>query len=261
MFNRLLKRFGCNNKFAAFSCILLRATRVSISVTAVQAAVLIDMRLTVCNHPAHVLRVFYAEPTCWLPTIFERVNDSEEANLDVDLLRRISAGDRAAYADFYDRHSVLMYSVACKILNHSAEAEDVFQEACLQIWEKAGAFDPKLGKVSSWAAILVRNKAIDRIRSSQRRSRLADEAGAEFAITQETSSLANEAVHGFDKARIIQAAIGELPAEQRHAIELAYFSGLTQHEISEKLSAPLGTVKARIRRGLLRLRDQLEGRL
>lgn len=224
-------------------------------------AVLIDMSPSVCNHPTHIVRIFFAETTCWLPTIFERVNDPEDANLDIALLRRISAGDRAAFAEFYDRHSALMYSVACKILNNSVEAEDVMQEACLQIWEKARAFDPKLGKVSSWAAILVRNKAIDRIRASQRRNRLADEAGAEFAITSESDGMANEAMHGFDKARIIQSAISELPAEQRHAIELAYFSGLTQHEISEKLSEPLGTIKARIRRGLLKLRDQLEGRL
>ncbi len=196
-----------------------------------------------------------------MPIIFERVNDPEDASLDADLLRRIGEGDRVAFAEFYDRHSALMYSVACKILNNSDEAEDVLQEACLQIWEKARAFDPKLGRVSSWAAILVRNRAIDRIRASQRRNRLADEAGAEIAITNEVSNLANEAVHGFDKAKIIQSAIGELPAEQRHAIELAYFSGLTQHEISQKLSEPLGTIKARIRRGLLKLRDQLEGRL
>ena len=154
-----------------------------------------------------------------------------------------------------------MFSVASKILNQAGDAEDVLQEVCLQIWEKAGRFDPKLGKPSSWAAIMVRNKAIDRIRASQRRTRLAEAAGVEFSIVAEAADSANAAVHGHDKAKLIQAAIVDLPAEQRHAIELAYFSGLTQNEISEKLHEPLGTVKARIRRGLLKLRDQLEGLL
>jgi RNA polymerase sigma-70 factor (ECF subfamily) len=152
-----------------------------------------------------------------------------------------------------------MFSVAAKILNDPGEAEDVLQEAFLQIWEKAGKFDPKLGKASSWAAILARNKAIDRIRSSQRRTRLAEEAGAAHAIAVEVSESANEMLFGHDKAKFIHSAIVELPEEQRQAIELAYFSGLTQDEISKKLNTPLGTIKARIRRGLLKLRDQLEG--
>ena len=194
-----------------------------------------------------------------MPICFERVNEPAEPKSDAELLRRTGAGDRAAFGEFYDRHATLMFSVASKILNDASEAEDVMQEVCVEIWEKARAFDPNLGKASSWAATLVRNKAIDGIRASQRRSRLAEQAGAEFAISAEADGSANEAIHGFDKAKMIQSAITELPAEQRRAIELAFFSGLTQHEISEKLSEPLGTVKARIRRGLLRLRDQLEG--
>jgi RNA polymerase sigma-70 factor (ECF subfamily) len=191
----------------------------------------------------------------------ELVSDQENQDRDIELLRQIAAGDRSAFGEFYDRHSVLMFSVASRILNDPSDAEDVMQEAFVQIWEKAGNFDPKLGKPSSWAAILVRNKAIDRIRGSQRRSRLALEAGAEMAIAAEANDSANDMVHGHDQAKLIHSAIVELPAEQRNAIELAYFSGLTQNEISEKLHEPLGTVKARIRRGLLKLRDQLEGLL
>jgi RNA polymerase sigma-70 factor (ECF subfamily) len=181
-----------------------------------------------------------------------------ERRRDNDLLRRIGTGDREAFAEFYDRHSTLMYSVAFRIMNDATEAEDVLQDAFFQVWEKAGSFDPKLGRASSWAAILVRNKAIDRIRASQRRTRLADDAGAEQAIATEVSDTANETIFGREKARLIQSAVIELPDEQRRAIELAYFSGLTQDEISKKLNEPLGTVKARIRRGLLKLRDQLE---
>jgi RNA polymerase sigma-70 factor (ECF subfamily) len=187
------------------------------------------------------------------------VNEPESQDRDIELLRQIAAGNRASFAEFYDRHSTLMFSVACKILNDTSEAEDVLQEAFMHIWEKASKFDSKLGKASSWAAILVRNKAIDRIRASQRRTRLAEEAGAEQAAVPNAAETANETVYGHEKANLIQSAIVDLPVEQRQAIQLAYFSGLTQDEISKKLNQPLGTIKARIRRGLIKLRDQLEG--
>jgi RNA polymerase sigma-70 factor, ECF subfamily len=187
------------------------------------------------------------------------VNEQESKDRDIELLRHIAAGDRTSFAEFYDRHSTLMFSVACRILNDAGEAEDVLQEAFLQIWEKAAMFDPKLGKASSWAAILVRNKAIDRIRTWQRRTRLAEEAGAEQGIAANVENTANETIYGHENAKLVQSAIVELPVEQRQAIELAFFSGLTQDEISKKLNQPLGTIKARIRRGLLKLRDQLEG--
>jgi RNA polymerase sigma-70 factor (ECF subfamily) len=217
------------------------------------------MSVYVCNDSSSVCRILFAKPAVSLPNICQRVNETPAQAEDVELLQRIAARDRTAFAEFYDRHSALMFSVAAKILNDAGEAEDVLQETFVQIWEKAGNFDPKLGKASSWVAILIRNKAIDKIRASQRRSRLAEEAGAEFAIAREAGDTANEAIHGHDKARLIQSAIVDLPPEQRRAIELAFFSGLTQDEISKKLSEPLGTIKARIRRGLLKLRDQLEG--
>jgi RNA polymerase sigma-70 factor (ECF subfamily) len=206
-----------------------------------------------------VLRVFTARPAGRSWCLTKSLNQPECQDRDVELLRQIAGGDRAAFAEFYDRHSTLMFSVATRILNDPAEAQDVLQEAFLQIWEKAAKFDPKLGKASSWAAILARNKAIDRIRASQRRSRLAEEAGAAQAIAEDVADSVNESLVGPEQAQLIQSAILELPGEQRQAIELAYFSGLTQDEISKKLNTPLGTVKARIRRGLLKLRDQLEG--
>jgi RNA polymerase sigma-70 factor (ECF subfamily) len=189
------------------------------------------------------------------------VNEQEAKDRDIELLRQIAAGDRTAFAEFYDRHSTLMFSIASRILNDPGEAEDVLQVVFLQIWETAGKFDAEIGKASSWAATLVRNKAIDRIRASQRRMRLAEESGVEQAIAAEAPDSANDTIYGRDKAQVIQSVIVGLPEDQRRAIELAYFSGLTQEEISKKLNEPLGTIKARIRRGLLKLRDQLEGLL
>jgi RNA polymerase sigma-70 factor (ECF subfamily) len=178
---------------------------------------------------------------------------------DFELFRRIVARDRAAFAEFYDRHSPRLYSIAQRILNDATEAQDVLQDAFLQLWEKAANFDPQLGQPSYWAVALVRNKAIDRVRASQRRARLMESAGAEAELTVGVAGSANEHLHGQEKAGLIRSALVDLPAEQRHAIELAFFSGLTQDEISVRLSQPLGTIKARIRRGLLKLRDQLEG--
>lgn len=183
-------------------------------------------------------------------------DDLQNRDRDAGLLRRISNGDQAAFAQFYDLYSNLLFSFAVKILNDPKEAEDVLQEVFLQIWDKAGTFDATLGKPSSWAITLVRNKAIDRIRASQRRVRLVEEAAAAPAPEAPT---ANESVHSLEKAALVRSAMAALPAEQRSAIELAFFTGLTQIEISDSLREPLGTIKARIRRGMLKLRDKLEG--
>jgi len=191
----------------------------------------------------------------------ERVSESADQDNDVRMLQRIAAGDRAAFAEFYDAYSGLLFSLAAKILNDAREAEDVLQEVCLQIWQKAGNYNPRLGKPIHWAVALARNKAIDRVRASQRRARLLEHATGARAGETAAPMAANEALHGRERAALIRNALAGLPPDQRHAIELAFFSGLTQDEISEKLREPLGTVKARIRRGMLKLRDLLEDAL
>src|SRR5579871_4175422 len=125
------------------------------------------------------ISVFEAKLDCALTFLNRLVNDALDR--DIELLRQIAAGNRAAFAEFYDRHSTLMFSVASRILNDPAEAQDVLQEVFVQIWEKAALFDSRLGKASSWAVALVRNKSIDRTRASQRRTRLAESAEANQA--------------------------------------------------------------------------------
>jgi RNA polymerase sigma-70 factor, ECF subfamily len=178
---------------------------------------------------------------------------------DVELLRRIGDGDRSAFSNFYDQYSGLLFSIAVKILNDAKEAEDVLQEVFMQIWNKADAYDPLLGKPASWAVTLTRNKAIDRIRASNRRSKLLEQATLEAGAFPDDSPSANEKLHGKENAEIIRSVVAALPPDQRRAIELAFFSGLTQDEISKTLQEPLGTIKARIRRGMLKLREDLEG--
>ncbi len=178
---------------------------------------------------------------------------------DVERLRRIAGGDRSAFSDFYDQYSGLLFSIAIKVLNDPKEAEDVLQEVFMQIWNKADAYDPLLGKPASWAVTLTRNKAIDRIRASQRRSKLLEQATVEANVVPEDSPSAHETLHGRENAEKIRSVVAALPADQRRAIELAFFSGLTQDEIAKTLQEPLGTIKARIRRGMLKLREKLEG--
>ena len=185
----------------------------------------------------------------------------ERARFDAELLRRMGRSDREAFAQLYDRFSRPLYATALRILNNAAEAEDIVQDVFLALWEKAAAYEVSRGSAFAWAVTLTRNRAIDRIRMRKRRNELLAETTAEDAGTRPAdagSDSAGELVSK-EQAGAVRAAVAALPAEQQRAVELAFFSGLTQQEIAEKLREPLGTVKARIRRGLLRLRDTLGG--
>ncbi|MEO8426189.1 MAG: sigma-70 family RNA polymerase sigma factor [Verrucomicrobiota bacterium] len=175
-----------------------------------------------------------------------------------DLLTRIAQQESEALALLYDRFAGVLFSVAAAILKDPAQAEDVLQEVFFQIWERASVYDSQLGKPLSWAVTLTRNKAIDRLRSTQRRNRLIE--GIMLEITNDTNlhnSVACDVVTN-ETAALVRSAMTQLPAQQREAIELAFFGGLTQLEIASALKQPLGTIKARIRRGMLQLRDALE---
>jgi RNA polymerase sigma-70 factor (ECF subfamily) len=177
---------------------------------------------------------------------------------DAQLLQRIAQRDRQAFSQLYDRYSGVLYSTTIRILNDPEEASDVLQETFLQIWEKAGSYDPKLGKPFNWALTLTRNKAIDRLRVLKRRYSFIEEVTQEFAEDRNARTAWNEEFVTSERATLIRAAVETLPLEQRQAIEMAFLGGMTQNEIAESLKQPLGTVKARIRRGMLKLRDGLK---
>jgi RNA polymerase sigma-70 factor (ECF subfamily) len=181
---------------------------------------------------------------------------------DGDLIRRMARGDKLACAELYDRFSRPLFSVALRILNDQSEAEDVVQDVFLALWEKANGFDADRGSAFGWAITLTRNRAIDRLRTRRRRSNLLNESFVEDLpggkSTAEPDS-ADDLIYK-EKTATVRAALSTLPPEQLRAVELAFFSGLTQQEIAARLSEPLGTVKARIRRGLLKLRDTLTRR-
>ncbi len=187
--------------------------------------------------------------------------NEESAKLDVELLGQIAQGDRVAFSRCYDRYSGILFSIVVKVLNDPKEAEDVLQEVFLQIWDKAGIYKRELGVPFSWFVTLTRNKAIDRLRSSQRRFRLLEELKEETAVLTNAGSTFMTDPENRESSVMVRSAVRSLPSDQRQAIELAFFGGLTQNEISESLGQPLGTVKARIRRGMLKLRDALEDHL
>jgi RNA polymerase sigma-70 factor (ECF subfamily) len=211
-------------------------------------------------------RVFALVPRLWprSPRSLAMMADADEnvaeQNQDAVLIERIRGGERAAFIGFYDRYSPLLFSVAARVLGDRKEAEDVLQEIMLVIWNKSGDYDPQLGTLSSWAVTLTRNKALDRLRARTRRLRLIEEAAIMAEDSDATSyPSANEIVHGRERAELLRDAMKDLPADQRMAIELAFFTGLSQSDIATRLQQPLGTIKARIRRGMLRLREQLGG--
>ena len=183
---------------------------------------------------------------------------STEGADDRALLRAVAARDKEALRQLYTRHSAVLFALALKVLSDRPEAEDVLQEAFVQVWKTAGSFDEGRGKPIGWLIMLTRSRAIDRLRSRKTRTRVTESMAKDASQVGEARTPADEAL-ATEAQRTVRTALKSLPSEQRVAIELAYFGGLTQFEIAQQLSQPLGTVKTRIRNGMMRLREQLGG--
>jgi RNA polymerase sigma-70 factor (ECF subfamily) len=182
-----------------------------------------------------------------------------QATADRELMRRVAAVDDAAFSSLYRRFAPGLFSMIYEILRDQKEAEDVLQESFVQMWKKASTYDPARSGVFTWAVMISRNRALDRLRARQRRGRTLEAATAEWAAAPvEHGEQADEMLDQTEERGRIRRALGELPEAQRNAIQMAFFGGLTQAEVSTQLGEPLGTIKARIRRGLLALRDVLE---
>ena len=175
---------------------------------------------------------------------------------DVELLKAIAARDEAALAQLYDRYRTILFGLLMRILNNREEAEDVLQETFLQVWRKAADFDESRGRPFTWLVTLARSRGIDRLRTLASRERVA-EAGAR-EVSEEISDAATDALRS-EQRGLVSDALAKLPDEQKRPIMLAYFDGLTQSEIAMRLGAPLGTVKTRMRTGMIRLRELLAG--
>jgi len=181
---------------------------------------------------------------------------------DRAMIARVGAGDQSAFGALYDRLSGPLYSLALKMLGDASDAQDALQEVFVQIWSRARTYDPEKSSVFSWAVLLTRSRAIDRLRARGRRLRVVveskpDEARVAEATNASMVESAADTAEKSDEAARVRYVLNNLPSEQRQAIDLAFFGHLTHHEIASQLGEPLGTVKARIRRGLLKLREQL----
>jgi RNA polymerase sigma-70 factor (ECF subfamily) len=178
---------------------------------------------------------------------------------DEELMQRLVLRDLTAFRTLYARYSGLVYSAALRVVRDTQIAEDMVQEIFLRIWRKPESYTATRGKFATWLTSVTRNRAVDEVRSRGRRYRhetASPEEQERELPGPETDDPALTAELS-DQRRLILTALSQLPTEQRQTIELAYFGGLTQQEISERLNQPLGTVKTRIRLGMQKLRAAL----
>src|SRR6202789_3621340 len=176
--------------------------------------------------------------------------DTNPITPDPALVTAIRAGDQGAMAALYDRYSSIVYSVALRVLQDTGAAEDVLQNIFMQLWHNPGAFDSSRGNMAPWLAVIARHRAIDSLR------RRRPETDIEDVVVSVEPDLASDT----DRSRAmdkVRGALQTMPPPQRSALEMAYFEGLTHVEIAEKTGEPLGTVKTRIRAGLISLRKVL----
>ena len=176
---------------------------------------------------------------------------------DHTALERMARGDHDALAELHDRHARLVYSLSLRILRDQSDAEDVVQEVFSQAWRQAARYESRRGNVIAWLLNLTRSRAIDRLRGRRSRPDIASDSLA-LELPDRAVPI-DETIALSGRATRIRAAVEELSVLQRMAIELAFYEGLTHVEIAERLELPLGTVKTRIRQGLLKLRDRLAG--
>jgi RNA polymerase sigma factor (sigma-70 family) len=174
---------------------------------------------------------------------------------DEALLALAAREDEEALAQLYDRYGRVAYGLAVRIVRDPALAEDAVQEAFLAVWRTAASFRAERAKPSTWILTFVHRRAVDVVRREERRRAAPLVEGAEEP--DERALPADEEIELTDRRRLVQEALRQLPDEQREALELAYYGGLTQSELAERLSVPLGTIKSRMFTGLRRLRDLL----
>ncbi|WP_307807392.1 ECF RNA polymerase sigma factor SigK [Naasia sp. SYSU D00948] len=171
------------------------------------------------------------------------------------LLTRVATGDRAAFADLYDATAARVLGLIRRILIDPAQSEEVAQEVFLEIWQSAGRFEPNRGSATTWILTMAHRRAIDRIRSSQA-GRDRDLRIGVRDYSPDIDDVSEQAEIRLENERV-RRAMARLTELQRQAITLAYYEGLTHTEIAEHLSIPLGTVKTRLRDGMIRLRDEM----
>lgn len=174
---------------------------------------------------------------------------------DTELVRRIAGGDGDALARLFDLHSPVVLGLLSRMLGARSEAEEVLQEAFLQVWTQADRYDPARSSARGWILMLARSRALDRLRRRTARQRREEDSVEEADVA--VHPVGTERLEESETRNRVSSALGVLSPEQRHCIELAFFEGLTHTQIAERLKAPLGTVKSRILLGMNKLRQAL----
>lgn len=184
------------------------------------------------------------------------IDPAEEAGW----IQGIAKGDAICFRKLYERFKGVIFSTVYKVLGNREDTEDTAQEVFAQIWQKAHLFSPDRGKALTWVSTMARNRAIDRLRTKQRRYRLGETFLEQEAVKDQMLERdASDDAETNERARAIHDAMDCLTDDQRAALELVYFHGMTHAEAAERLGQPLGTIKARVRRGLARLRENVMG--
>jgi RNA polymerase sigma-70 factor, ECF subfamily len=187
------------------------------------------------------------------------------SDVDLGLIGRMAAGDEQALSAFYGRWFPIVNGLISRILKSADDVEDVVEETFWQAWRQANRFTAERGSVQTWVVTIARSRALDRLRATRRlrEESIDDKSGAESSVAdggamsaRSTSDPSADAEHS-ERRRLVVAALSELPQEQRQALELGYFGGLSQTEIAERTGQPLGTIKTRMRLAMLKLRDRL----
>lgn len=181
-------------------------------------------------------------------------------NADHALVQAMACEDEQAAAALYDRYGAIMYGLALRMVTEPADAEEVVLDAFAQAWKDAVRFDGERGTVIGWLTTITRSRALDAIRARGRRSRTVDSAFRQLdepAAMGEAAPPTDQAAEQVERAIAVGSAMQTLPMPQRLAIEMAFYEGMTHQEVAERLQEPLGTVKTRIRLGMLKLRDML----
>ncbi|MFA9432746.1 ECF RNA polymerase sigma factor SigK [Egicoccus sp. AB-alg2] len=177
------------------------------------------------------------------------------APTDDDLLLDVARGDQAAYAALYDRIAGLVYGIVRRVVRDPAQSEEVAQEVLVEVWRTAARFDPDRGSAHTWILTMAHRRAIDRVRSEQA-SRDRTHRVGQGQQQREYDAVSEEVEVAFEHEQV-RAALATLTDLQREAVELAYYKGYTYREVAELLDTPLGTIKTRMRDGLIRLRDAM----
>lgn len=179
--------------------------------------------------------------------------DTDDVRADVTLLNRVMARDASAVGELYDRHNRLLFGLILRILRNRSEAEEVLQEVFVQVWTRAETYNVEMGVPRGWLVRIARNRAIDRLRANTVHARTVEATPLPPPVeSPETHAAMSE------RQRAVARAMATLSPEQRQLIEHAYFQGLTQSELAERFNLPLGTVKTRVRTGMITLKRELE---